>query len=115
MLNSRAAPSKKGCPAVPTAPPGANVNQNMAKAKIQGIFNPLAPLWFYNQVNYGGAMDYKTQGAQYEDFGILTTVPQAQQRMLPPSLCLGLRDGRNEVTLALLSSVVIPAVCPEWS
>jgi len=63
------APSKKGCPAVPTAPPGANVNQNMAKAKIQGIFNPLAPLWFYNQVNYGGAMDYKTQGAQYEDFG----------------------------------------------
>jgi type VI secretion system secreted protein VgrG len=41
----------------------------MAKAKIQGIFNPLAPLWFYNQVNYGGPMDYKTQGALYEDFG----------------------------------------------
>jgi hypothetical protein len=63
------APSKAGCPAVPTHPSGANVNQNMAKAKIQGIFNPLAPLWFYNQVNYGGPMDYKTQGAQYEDFG----------------------------------------------
>jgi RHS repeat-associated protein len=66
---TNSAPSKAGCPAVPTAPAGANVNQNMAKAKIQGIFNPLAPLWFYNQVNYGGPMDYKTQGAQYEDFG----------------------------------------------
>jgi RHS repeat-associated protein len=57
------------CPPVPVHPAGADINKNMALAKNEGIFNPLAPLWFRNQVDYGKPWDYKTQGSQYEDFG----------------------------------------------
>jgi hypothetical protein len=60
---------KQSCPAVPLAPSGVSLNRNMKDARIQGIFNPLAPLWFRNQVNYGGPWDYKVQGPQYTDFG----------------------------------------------
>jgi RHS repeat-associated protein len=60
-----------GCPAVPTAPSGVSVNENMQIAKLSYLFQPppFNQLWFRNMVNYGGVWDYKTQGAQYENFG----------------------------------------------
>jgi RHS repeat-associated protein len=60
---------KKGCPAVPAAPPGVSVNGNMKQARKNALWNPLWILWFKNQVQYGGPWDYKTRGAQYENFG----------------------------------------------
>jgi RHS repeat-associated protein len=60
-----------GCPAVPTAPSGVSVNENMQIAKLSYLFQPppFNQLWFRDMVNYGGVWDYKTQGAQYENFG----------------------------------------------
>ena len=60
-----------GCPAIPTAPQGVSVNENMGIAKLSYLFQPppFNQLWFKKMVDYGGVWDYKTQGAQYENFG----------------------------------------------
>jgi RHS repeat-associated protein len=82
--------ANQNCPKVPTAPQGVDVNGNIQTAQTHNstqdppISTPhgpapnwaafeRGPLWFYNQVNYGGPWDYKTQnppGTQmYTDFG----------------------------------------------
>ncbi|QHN03183.1 hypothetical protein FTO74_07230 [Granulicella sp. WH15] len=60
-----------GCPSVPTAPSGVSVNENMQIARLSYLLQPppFNQLWFRDMVNYGGVWDYKTGGAQYENFG----------------------------------------------
>lgn len=81
-------PPQNGCPVVPTAPSGANVNANIRTAQSRDSLKSYStstpygsvqpelmngPRWFYSQVDYGGPWDYKTQnpaGTQrYTDFG----------------------------------------------
>jgi RHS repeat-associated protein len=52
------------CPPVPSAPPSASCNDNIAQAE-----NRYDPFWFYDQVRNKGPWDYKQQGPQYQDFG----------------------------------------------
>lgn len=79
---------QNACPAIPMAPSGANVNANIRTAQSRNSLKSYSvptlygssqpnlmngPRWFYNQVDYGGPWDYKTQnpaGTQrYTDFG----------------------------------------------
>lgn len=50
---------------VPSAPPGADINQNIRAAESRRF----QALWFYNQVRNRGPWDYKQQGRKYEAFG----------------------------------------------
>lgn len=56
-------------PTPPPAPPGVNVNDNIAIAKDYSWLNPGALVAFYQNVQNYGIWDYKRQGHQYENFG----------------------------------------------
>lgn len=52
---------------VPPAPPGVSMDGNIAESQKHEFPNDLG--WFVDQVRGGGPWDFKTQGAQYENFG----------------------------------------------
>lgn len=64
QANFARASRDRNCPAVPPAPPGVSLAENMNLAA-----RSVNPFWFYNQVRNHGPWDYKQRGRGYEDFG----------------------------------------------
>lgn len=54
---------------IPEAPAGMSMDANIADTHKHEFPNPGDMVWFKNQVQGGGPWDYKTQGAQYENYG----------------------------------------------
>ncbi|ALN79134.1 polymorphic toxin type 44 domain-containing protein [Lysobacter antibioticus] len=54
---------------IPEAPAGVSMDANIADTHKHEFPNPGDMVWFKEQVQGGGPWDYKTQGAQYENYG----------------------------------------------
>ncbi|WP_408952521.1 polymorphic toxin type 44 domain-containing protein [Lysobacter sp. Hz 25] len=54
---------------IPEAPAGVSMDANIADTHKHEFPNPGDMVWFKDQVQGGGPWDYKTQGAQYENYG----------------------------------------------
>lgn len=61
--------AKAGLIDVPEAPLGVSMDANIADTHKHEFPNPGDMLWFKEQVQGGGPWDFKTQGAQYENYG----------------------------------------------
>jgi RHS repeat-associated protein len=70
-------PQAVACPAVPVAPPDANLRNNIVETQMRrGMMTPPnANIWWVNQVKPGGAWDYKLQTPDhilYDPYGNFT-------------------------------------------
>ncbi|MCD9032614.1 hypothetical protein LDO32_12845 [Luteimonas sp. Y-2-2-4F] len=68
VLNAEEA-QNAGLVDVPEAPKGVDMEANVQEAHDHSGWTPGNAQWFYDQIKAGGEWDYKTAGAQYEDFG----------------------------------------------
>jgi hypothetical protein len=76
---------------LPTFPPGASLEFNVAVASSMSIMQR------YNLVRNGGAWNYKQQGSEYEDFGILNYGASGTALRIPPAILLRGAGWANQV------------------